>query len=166
MTFRIVSLDPGGTTGWASFTSDGDSAQWICGQLAAKNHHDQLDNMLGMMHTDQYHIVCESFEYRNVSRAGLVLDSVEYIGVMKRYAQCWGVSYTMQTASQGKVGTRPNAFVKPSNLRKLGLWSPGNVHAMDAYGHLLYYMINNADFAKTQYGKLKFDLLGKGWKED
>lgn len=156
MTYRIVSLDPGGTTGWATFTSDGVTAQWLCGQLAGQ-HHDRLDAMLGTFHTEEYHIVCESFEYRNVSRAGLVLDSVEYIGVMKRFCQNRGVSYTMQTASQGKVGTRPNAFVKKSNLEKLGLWSPGNIHAMDAYGHLLYYMINNI-------GLLKQELLEKGWK--
>jgi hypothetical protein len=113
--------------------------------------------MLERFRTVEYHIVCESFEYRNVSRAGLVLDSVEYIGVMKRFCQERNVKYTMQTAAMGKVGNRTTAFVKKSNLQKLGLWSSGNIHAMDAYGHLLYYMINDV-------GLFRQELLEKGWR--
>jgi len=156
MTLRIVALDPGGTTGWATFTLDGSTQEWDCGQLEGP-HHNRLDQMLERFRTVEYHIVCESFEYRNVSRAGLVLDSVEYIGVMKRFCQERNVKYTMQTAAMGKVGNRTTAFVKKSNLQKLGLWSSGNIHAMDAYGHLLYYMINDV-------GLFRQELLEKGWR--
>lgn len=155
---RIVGLDPGGTTGWAVLTINEDGKRfWKCGQFEAKNHHLQLDAFLRQHLTDVFEIVCESFEYRNMSRPGLVLDSVEYIGVMKLFCQENYVHYTMQTASMGKVRDKPTAFVKPSNIKKLGLWSPGQGHAMDAIGHILYYMINNIGLDKEE-------LLKAGWK--
>lgn len=170
--FRILGLDPGGTTGWATYTAEivptyaeGYNGgfeyyeeKWDCGQLGPKDHHNQLDIFLGMQQTDRFTIVCESFDYRNKSRAGLVLISREYIGVMKRFCQERNVEYIMQSASQGKV--TKNSFTRKENLQKLGLWVPtgGSTmnHAMDGYGHILYYMIHN--------NIRKNELLSRGWK--
>lgn len=159
---RIVALDPGGTTGWAMVTyEDGKEPQYNCGMFRALEHHKELYDALGMWQTESYRIVCESFEYRNASRPGLVLSSVEYIGVMKLFCQERNVPYHFQSASQGKIRDKPNAFVKPSNLKRLGLWSPSMVHAMDAYGHLLYYTIHNDPARKIEAAA----LLLKGWKD-
>lgn len=153
---RIVALDPGGTTGWATFHSDAEIRlqHFLCGQMGPEDHHNELDAFLGMEQPatpEVYYIVCESFEYRNRARPGLDLSSCEYIGVMKRFCQERRINYTMQTAAMGK------GFVKDDNIKRLGLWSPGNKHAMDAMRHLLYFMINVDKEHKDR-------LLIQGWK--
>lgn len=166
--YGILAFDPGGTTGWASFQCDQIwnpleekfeyvDRKWTCGHLHYKNmdHHRTLYNFMGQMHVEKFQMVTESFEYRNKPRPGLELISREYIGIMRLYAQQRGVALTQQTSSQGKI--TPNSFVKKANLEKLGLWSSGWTHAMDAYGHLLYYMIN-------QSMEIRDELLLKGWK--
>jgi hypothetical protein len=161
MNRRIVALDPGGTTGWATVTIMAHQEPvFNHGMLTSKNHHKKLFDLLLILHEgiDELTVVCESFEYRNASRAGLELVSTEYIGVMKLFCQENDITYHMQSASQGKIRDKPTAFVKPDNLKRLGLWSPNQIHAMDAYGHLLYYLIN---YAKTGFEK---ELLQKGWK--
>ena len=162
MTSRIVALDPGGTTGYAMITFHDDVVPYSfnCGMFRSLNHHKELYDALGMWHVDDYEIVCESFEYRNASRPGLELVSVEYIGVMKLFCQERNIQFHMQSASQGKVRDKPTAFVKSENLKRLGLWSPSQVHAMDAYGHLLYYLINS-----KVYPEIALELLNKGWKD-
>lgn len=161
-TITILALDPGGTTGWAVFQAtriphpteskfEYYDMKWKRGQIGPEPHHSALFTLLGMWGTAEYHIVCESFEYRNRSRAGLVLDSLEYIGIMKLFCAERDKAFHMQTASMGK------GFVKDENIKKLSLWFPGQKHAMDATRHLLYYMINTA-------GIMKHDLLTIGWK--
>lgn len=160
-TLTIVALDPGGTTGWAYFRATKllnteDQAEyydesWSCGQLGPGKHHKQLYDMLGLQHTDEYHIVCESFEYRNKTRPGLELVSREYIGVTELFCQERNVPLHMQSASMGK------GFVRDTNIKRLGLWSVGWKHAMDSYRHLLCYMINAAHV-------MEYDLLERGWK--
>lgn len=163
--FCILALDPGGTTGWATFKAnkivgpDGKAEylgrQWTCGQLGPSPHHLELYHWLEHNELQTYHIITESFEYRNKERPGLVLISCEYIGVAKLYGAAHQTKVWEQTASQGKI--REKSFVRKENLQRLALWSPGWTHAMDAYGHLLYYMINTAHV-------LRDELLEKGWK--
>lgn len=172
--YRILSLDPGGATGWATFTAetievpvseeDGPweneyyNRKWNCGTLESQMHHTELYGLLELQATQDFTIVCESFEYRNrLTKAELI--SRDYIGVVDLFAAQRGVRVVKQTAAMGKL--HKNSFVKRANLERLGLWSPGrdNRHAMDAYGHLLYYMIHNA-------GVLRSELLLRGWRGD
>jgi len=158
---RIVALDPGGTTGWATWTDYPlEKDRWKCGHIGPEPHHNALDQFLGMQQTNKFVIVCESFEYRNQSRAGLVLDSCEYIGVVKRFCQERGVLLHMQTAAMGK------GFVKDNNLRALGLWSGARwKHAMDARRHLLYYMVGSKNTPTSFVApELRLGLLRDGWK--
>jgi len=169
--YTIIALDPGGTTGWATFNADyveGPdgaelyNAEWRCGQLDGGKHHKELAILLEMNHTQHYQIVCESFEYRNRSRPGLELVSKEYIGVAELVAQDRKLPPVVyQTAAQGKVRNKTTAFVKPTNLKRLGLWIPGNDHAMDGYGHLLYYIIHSK---RPEFRPLRHDLIEKGWR--
>lgn len=180
MTLHILGLDPGGTTGWGLFSAEErydhetrstmyDKPKFTCGELGAGDkheHHDELWTLMELQQSDHFIIVCESFEYRNTARAGLELISKEYIGVVKLFEQqrmhlpdgthMPSQKLVFQTASMGKVGQK--SFVKKRNLQRLGLWSPteGN-HAMDGYGHLIFWMIH--------YGNvMKQELLTKGWK--
>lgn len=158
MTTTIIALDPGGTTGWATVRLEPRKVtEWNCGQLAQTEHHSQLFTLLGMNHTDNCAVVCERFEYRAYSRPGLVLDSREYIGVAKLFCQERNVPFVLQSAAQGK------GFVKDQNIKKLGLWSPGWPHAMDAMRHLLYY-ICNGDSDLTEVREAGKKLLAEGWK--
>ena len=160
---RIIALDPGGTTGWAThswFQVDEETydRSWACGQLSG-DHHNDLDVLLGNQHLHRYTIICESFQqYRELDSPELV--ALEYIGVVKRFSQERNVKLIFQSSSQGKIGT--SSFVRRRNLERLGLWSSGRRHAMDAYGHLLTYMINRA--ASSAARKYRLDLLEQGWK--
>jgi hypothetical protein len=181
---RIVAFDPGGTTGWAyadirqSTTiehnrADPVSNDWIVtftqGMIGPHRHHLELYNFLELIATDDFTIVCESFEYRNDSRPGLVLDSKEYIGVIELFHQQRSIPRAIkyQTASMGKIrskGHEAGALVKMSNLKQLGLWSLGDHgerHMIDATGHLLSYMLNEKNAIPTP---LRMDLLRRGWK--
>lgn len=167
---RIIALDPGGTTGWATFTLTEDAVHgaFDWGQMGPDEHHRELWNLLGMMHTEEYDIVCESFEYRNASRAGLVLVSKEYIGITKLFVEdrlatdssgSLHVTYTEQTASKAK------GFVKNSHLKRLGLWSSKHAdrHAMDAMRHLIFYLVNSPEWKGSETAQ---KILEHGYKSD
>lgn len=167
---RIMWIDPGGTSGWATFTAEEmydpfdkvtryHKAKFACGELGPNKelHHTELYNLFGHMQTDHFILGTESFEFRNTSRSGTELISVEYIGIAQLFAnERLNGKLHKQTASEGKVRNKPTAFVKPRNLQKLGLWTPSMEHAMDGYGHLLYFMI--------KHKIMHHELLEKGWK--
>jgi len=161
---RIVGIDPGTTTGFVCMDLDLKRGENLPNirvapeQYGPQPHHLKLYKSLLVLHPEV--IVCESFEYRNNSRAGLVLDSVEYIGVVKTYVEAWNVPVIFQTAALGKV-QHNKGLVKRTNLERLGLWSPGKVHAMDALGHIMYYLLNDKRYNGTA---LRLDLLERGWK--
>lgn len=152
MTERIIALDPGGTTGWAMWTNteltEPGPDQFVCGQIAGDDHHQQLYNLLGNFQTSHFTVVTERFDYRAFSRAGLNLMSREYIGVsslfyQERMMQLGDTQhYIKQTAGQAKP------FVGDERIKALGLNKPGLSkagyfkHAADAYRHLIYYIVN------------------------
>jgi hypothetical protein len=65
------------------------------------------------------------------------------------FAKDRDVEMVLQTPAQAK------GFVKDANLKKLGVWFPGQRHAMDAMRHLTFWMVNKEG---------RKDLLTKGWK--
>jgi hypothetical protein len=178
--YRIIGLDPGGTTGWAvltitepnplspdySLTNPQFKSEWVMGQLGPHEHHTQLYNLLETQHVQNTFVVSESFEYRNDSRPGLVLISSEYIGVTKLFCRERQVPLWLQTASEGKVRNTPSAFVKPANLKALGLYQSSLRHANDAIGHILYWMINTMknDPISPVDSSIRKDLLHRGWR--
>lgn len=139
---RIVALDPGGTTGWAMWQDRPlmeDAGLWnyfTIGQMGPEPHHEDLYASLELWHVSDYTIVCESFEFRQgKQRHNIVLDSKEYIGVVKLLQQQRNIPVVFQTAALGK------GFVTDDKLKVMGLWYPGKKHAMDAMRHLIYYMV-------------------------
>ena len=131
MSHRIIAFDPGGTTGYKLYDSEADT--FSGGQLEP-NHHFKLWSMLNNLKINA--VVYETFEYRNKSRAGLVLDSREYIGIIRLFEEMYSISTTKQTPAQAK------GFVSDDRLKRGGLWVPGHPHENDACRHLIYYMIN------------------------
>jgi len=123
----ILALDPGVTTGWATYKEDGDV---VTGQF--KGTHHQFWTLLSKFAPDV--IVFEGFVYQR--RHKVVLYPVEVIGIIKLYAEVKKViELQQQTASQAK-----NLWTM-DKLKKLGLWKEAQVHAMDATRHLLYYLV-------------------------
>src|SRR3954454_8885906 len=167
-TYRIIALDPGGTTGWATYTAGRmvwDSSgteyydeKWACGQLGPHEHHNELDIWLGIQQTEEYVIVCESFEFRNMDRRhrdNINLMSREYIGVAKLYHQTENVSLFMQGAGLAKGFIPDTGSQANKKLRDAGLWKSGWPHAMDATRHLLYYLVHREG---------RMDLVERWWK--
>lgn len=139
---RIVALDPGGTTGWAWYNTD--LKDWRRGEIGPGEHHEQLYDLMSSLLPDV--LIYERFNYqrRELTRGvSLNLDAVEYIGVIK----LWYVSdldgpsnvgLVCQTPAQGKIS--PGNFWTQDKLERLDLWIPSLRHAMDATGHILYYV--------------------------
>jgi hypothetical protein len=134
---RIIALDPGGTTGWATATEDGGTTSYNCGQIGPNVHHSQLYTFLELQHSSKSDcVVYESFEFRQgAQRANLNLMSREYIGVIRLFEQERRVATFHQTAAQAK------GLVSDTKIKKLDLWYPGWQHAMDAFRHLLYFIV-------------------------
>lgn len=175
-TLCILGLDPGGTTGWASYdaevierpdkpgTYEFYNEKWNSGQIGPNKHHGNLWALLELKHARNFIIVCESFEYHREQRDNVVLVSLEYIGVTKLFYE-QRLQYTatplelvMQTASTGKSfwypkkpGTQQRDATK---LKAVNHYSPGMTHANDAMAHLLHYMTFTMD-RKDQLGPLK-----------
>lgn len=151
---RIIALDPGGTTGWALWEQHlaihGTAKDvWNVGQMGPEDHHSDLYAHLERCHTHEFTVVCESFEFRqNRQRDNINLMSREYIGVTKLFGQERSTPVVFQTAARAK------GFVTDQKLKAMGLWWPGNKHAMDAMRHLITYMVQK---------ERRYDLI-ESWK--
>jgi hypothetical protein len=137
---KVIALDPGGTTGWATY----DGNEYKCGQLGPEEHHQQLYGLLEFMETDpDFIVVTESFQYRQGKwRPNVSLMSREYIGVTKLFCANNVHDYVEQTAAQAK------ALVTDDKVKAMGLWHTGWPHAMDATRHLLFYLVTQCDGRK------------------
>jgi len=130
---RIIALDPGGTTGWATAIIEDHTLETIeCGQ--------GVFTALGLwtmfIAYAPHYIVCETFRYRTQSRAGLDLSSMKWIGICELYTEQSGDAclLKMQEPSEGK------GFWHNGKLKDAGLYVPGKPHSMDGLRHLLYFL--------------------------
>jgi hypothetical protein len=125
---RVVSLDPGGTTGYAiAYIGEPKALFFSYAQHAWREG--QLWDALMKLRPDW--LICESFEYRQNSRAGLDLTPAHLIGVVRLFAEKSGCKLHMQTASTGK------AFYSDSTLKKFLIYNRSYAHGRDAIRHLL-----------------------------
>lgn len=148
---RIDALDPGGTTGVAMFEQEIIQGEWIGKpkfdflQLGPEPHHSGLFTLLELRFTFNHHIVCESFQNRGMDKR---IEAAELIGVVKlseqiRELKSLGATsghVHWQTASVIKGNDSKKIFWTDDKVKHLGLWVPGQRHAMDALKHLLHYM--------------------------
>lgn len=151
MITTYLALDPGGTTGWVRYSPEAPSLmRFVTGQLGPEEHHERLYALLEREHTQKYTVICESFEFRqNKQRDNINLMSREYIGVVKLFRKERNVPVVFQTAGAAK------GFVTDEKLKAMGLWVPGQKHAMDAMRHLVFYLVNV---------ERRVDLI-QSWKE-
>jgi hypothetical protein len=134
---KIVSLDPGGTTGYAHF--DSETETWGVGEIKTDSgeHHHALWTFL---HDELYkhpenerRVVCERFD--NTGNEAALLISAEYIGVVKLFCIMNRTELFMSNRSNKDV-----TFLKGNELKRFQVWS-GSKHARDAARHLIHYRI-------------------------
>lgn len=146
----IMAIDPGGTTGIATCAKGG---QYNFHQFGADPQHDRfitMDKLIrGYSETasdfgDEFIVVCERFEWRKdeeaEERTKIDYTACELVGAIKLITSTLNVPLVMQSASQvvGKTAFWGKGS-GDAKIKKLGLWRPGQRHAMDALRHLLYY---------------------------
>jgi hypothetical protein len=147
--YRVLGLDPGGTTGWALYDAellpspDDDGQDELVeqrltvGHFGPHEHHLELYEAMEHWQIHDFTIVCESFEFRQgKQRHNINLMSKEYIGLVKMFNQDRGAPAVFQTAGQAKP------FVTDAKLKAMGWYHPGWKHANDATRHLVYYLVN------------------------
>jgi hypothetical protein len=93
---KIMALDPGGDTGWVTFSdSDGNGNIRKSGELSGA-HHQKLRlllqaELINLSHYESgpVYVIYERFDHRNNDFTKLI--SCEYIGVIKEFCQTYGV---------------------------------------------------------------------------
>jgi hypothetical protein len=146
-TITIVSLDPGGDTGWTVARLQGKdrgeawtsgSIFWSYGVLSHDAHHADLYDLLTEKtlptSRDPFEtvMICEGFDNRANPAADLV--SLEYIGIAKLWAQRHPNVVAKYPSPSEK------AFADDKKLKGLGLWQPGKRHTNDSTRHLVKYL--------------------------
>ncbi len=129
----IVAVDPGMMCGWAiahldlEVTKDTISA----GQAASDDWCDWVENNI----SEDWLLIVEKFTITARTAQMDTTGAVETLGVrgvMKHLARRAGATFNdAQTPSAAK------RFATDAQLKKLGLWKPGQDHARDALRHLV-----------------------------
>lgn len=151
---RVISIDPGGTTGWVLHEVPDEKAtlplEVSGGQIGPDDHHAELDALLD--DNDPDIVVCEDFQYRLIkhkgaSMPGINLVSKEYIGVVKLWVQQYPDLHQPQLVMRlpaQAVGKQENIFWTDEKLKRLGVYTAGEPHRNDATRHLLAYLLDVA----------------------
>lgn len=158
---RILSFDPGGTTGWAFHELVSDqltgAPKFEGGQIGPHDHHMELWGLMYSYHPDI--IVYERFDYRikkdkqGGEIPGIVLISKEYIGIIKLWQQTKPskVKLVDQLPSHAGAGGKSSmSFWTDDKLKVIGVHTPANPHQNDATRHLLYY-ITEGELKRKDY---------------
>lgn len=123
----ILSIDPGDSTGLATFSRKGELLErWI---MSAEDTIDYLSYAEGITA-----IVCEDFRLRHgraVAQSGSKLITVQVIGAVKLYCKIHHITLIMQGPDILPVAALHSGVAQPSNHALS--------HDIDAYNHGYYY---------------------------
>jgi len=152
---KIIVIDPGGTTGIVIINFDGYVQGFIRKHFRAIHignnsaHHKRLWTFLVHEHPDV--IVCERFD--NSGDAAAKMLSLEYIGIVKLYAELFEVKTVWQGADMAK-NWAPNDKLAMTTLTVIPLskWK----HANDAMRHALYWI---CFYAPKEFSTMRLLLL-------
>jgi hypothetical protein len=156
---KILWIDPGGTTGWASYrceeitTSFGTEyfeEQWLTGEIKGDDLHEKVKHLIELHHDEMnYTLGYESWQLRK--KNGETLDNMdfralEYIGVIKltwmedSKVESWDGRFPYPIVSQTPSERK---FADKRKLDVFDLWSltSGQKDARAAAQHLLTYLI-------------------------
>jgi hypothetical protein len=137
----ILSVDPGGTTGWCTFDAERFMSERIGPVPAEAEFADFLiraDHWLAS--NDRVTVVCEryvvSMETVKKSR-GDVNWSMESIGVLRHLCRKYGHTFVLQNVADAKK------LASNELLKQVGWWARGQDHGRDAIRHLILWLATN-----------------------
>lgn len=139
----ILSLDPGGTTGVALFEVTEDEVELIWVKQIQGSLRGFLDfhwDVLEGMNLDM--IVCESFTLRE-GIFGADLSPVYIMGALEALYPTTKLVY-----QEPKL----KPLCDNDRLKKMGLYTPGKPHGMDAVRHGIIYLRNNRHMPTLLWG--------------
>jgi Holliday junction resolvasome RuvABC endonuclease subunit len=146
--YRVLGLDPGGTTGWSCYDAEFVQGELIeqrltVGHIGPDQHHVELYDFLEDRHIQNFAVACESFEFRQGKhRDNINLISREYIGVVKLVCLQRGIKLKMYTAGQSKSFVPDKGPMANKKLKVMGWYNPGWKHANDATRVVVNYLVN------------------------
>lgn len=149
---KLLSLDPGVTTGYCLARMNGDTCELAYNEAQLSPG----DMLLTLQDIEPMAIVYEDFSFRNrrTNRDKVVLFSLQIIGVCEAYATLHPECHVKkQTPAQGKGHYNDDA------LRRLNLYQRGTVHGRDAARHMLQYMTFGAGWQLFPNGDPKFKMV-------
>lgn len=134
MALEVLAIDPGITTGYcfAGITKEAIVLKPFQHKYDVWQHYNLMIDLCPDI------VVIEDFQYRNRQRAGLILFSVQLIGVTRLWSHNNSDNITVQTPAQGK------GFYSNEQLQRLGAYKRGIPHAMDATRHLFQWLTFHA----------------------
>jgi hypothetical protein len=157
---KVIAFDPGVTTGFAmgEITEvEGDILDGtLVGQMLVQTAQAEFTKAELFTYLNTIapnHIVCESFEYRNQARTGLILESRELIGIINLYVEL-NPPCTLKMQPPGMVIGK-TAYYTDARLKLSGIYRRGQIHANEAAKHLLYWFKFGPGF---KYNKAGFKL--------
>ena len=132
----LLSLDPGGTTGWAYFKN---LEMITCGQLDTNEVGQSFEEIQKLC--QQYSIfelVYEDYrvyKWKAKQHAGSQLHTTRVIGAIESVCHVNNIGWINQPANVAK------GFCTDKRLKDWGLWIEGQKHARDAIRHACYYIL-------------------------
>lgn len=149
----VVALDPGGTTGIATYDADivtntenqieYYNEKFNVLEMGPYDHHFALYNFLQYLRTQNTRVVCEAFHNRGMNKD---LIALQYIGIIRLFTQetmgmpTYGLRQVLWMQEPSIVNSKQNSFWNDSKLKKLGRYTPGMKHGNDAMAHLLHHL--------------------------
>jgi hypothetical protein len=133
---RLLSLDPGGTTGHATFDGDKTIKVW---QVDTNNIPEAFDGLVGIIKEFQPdHLRYEDYrvyEWKSEDHAWSPVHTLRWIGAIQ--VAC----HVTDTSNSCLMAANPKKFWTDDKLNLFGLNPKGLRHGRDALRHLLYYLL-------------------------
>jgi len=143
---KYLSLDPGNSTGWATFRENGSAIEF--GTVKGKvNFYDLLSNMQ-TSEPEWTHIICENYKlypWKSTEQAWSQLDTVRIIGALEMFAHDHLLDLTFQDPSVKTIAYKWAGLAVPKQKAQ--------THETDAYVHGIYYL-QKAGIRTPQQGRL------------
>lgn len=134
---KVVSLDPGKTTGICVGTIEDRKLTFRADQAEMT----ELELWLFLARAKPIHLIYEEFTFRQ-GKLGVDYTPANLIGVIKLYVQFMRCQIYPQLPVIGEGGK-----FKDSKLKDAGYWTVGKVHGRSATRHLLQWAFYRAGYA-------------------
>lgn len=134
----VLALDPGGTTGWATWDASVGFRSWECDFDVLIARAWEWITTQPDAHEGARHVVCERYTITaETLRKSRQSDALEIIGFMRGLCLIYEIPFSLQTPADAK------RFSTDDRLRHVGWYTRGKGHANDAARHLMLHLVKN-----------------------